>query len=178
MVRIAQKRVSQYLERMDNGSTTTDRGRALEELVCYLFEKMPGITVTTRNRVNVFRSEEIDVAFWNEQSPNGLHFLPNIILIECKNWSTPIGSSEVSWFDTKLRNRGLDFGILVTVSGITGNAEDQSSAHRILATALTDKRRILVITRNEIENFNDTSQVIRLLKEKLCDLCLEQTSFL
>ena len=35
-------------------------------------------------------------------------------LIECKNWTNRVGSAEVNWFDAKLRNRGLTFGILVT----------------------------------------------------------------
>ena len=122
----------------DDGRTTSERGEALEDLVCYLFEKLPGLSVTRRNRLNVFRSEEIDVAFWNDRDPSGLHFLPNIMLVECKNWSAPVSNSEVSWFDTKLRNRGLDFGVLITFSGITGDIVDQSSAHRIVAAALQE----------------------------------------
>lgn len=92
-------------------------------MICYLFGLVPGVAITHRNDMNPFNTEEIDVALWNEQDAGGLHFLPNVILIESKNWSNPVSSIEVNWFDTKLRNRGLDFGILISPHGITGDAD-------------------------------------------------------
>lgn len=50
--------------RADNAENTTEAGRVLEDLVCYLFKTVPGITVSKRNELNEFHSEEIDVAFW------------------------------------------------------------------------------------------------------------------
>jgi hypothetical protein len=51
-----------------------------------------------RDKKNAFRTEEIDVAFWNEQEPDGLKAFDETILTECKNWSKPVGSMEVNWF--------------------------------------------------------------------------------
>jgi hypothetical protein len=167
---ISQATVEAYVEAGANGATTADQGRALEDLICYVFTQVPGISITRRNEMNVLHTEEIDVALWNDGHADGLFFLPNLILVECKNWSNSVGSSEVSWFDTKLRNRGLNFGVLVATNGITGDAEDLTAAHSIVAAALRERRRLVVIRRQELLALTDSGQLVHLIKEKLCDL--------
>ena len=68
-----------------SAGTTAVRGKALEDMIAHLFGVVPGISITHRNEMNAFDTEEIDVALWNEQDATGLHFLPNVILIEAKN---------------------------------------------------------------------------------------------
>jgi hypothetical protein len=118
---IDQVHIERLLHKGREGRTTREKGDALEALICYLFQTIPGITVTRRNERNAFDTEEIDVAFFNEQASGGLPFLPWIILVECKNCLSPVGSEHVSWFDTKMRNRRVEFGILLAANGITGN---------------------------------------------------------
>lgn len=175
MARISRNKIINFLKLADNANTTTEKGRALEELICYIFEKVSGITVTRRNEQNIFRTEEIDIAFWNEKYVRGFYFLPHIILVECKNWNHPVSSIEVSWFNEKLRGRGRDFGILVATNGITGNSNDLSHAHRIIANALVEGRQLIVIRRDEIEALVSTEGLVRLIKEKLCDLAVKGT---
>ena len=176
MGRYSPRRIREHFQLGDNATTTTEKGRALEELIRYVFESVPGIPVTRRDEQNVFLTEEIDIAFWNDKSADGFSFLPNIILVECKNWSRPVGSEEVSYFIDKIRHRGLDLGILVAVNGITGSSEEITAAHYQVAFALHDGIRIIVITREEIEDLSDTEELIRLLKLKLCDLALKGTT--
>lgn len=175
MARISQQRIQQFLTTGDSAPTTVLKGRALEDLICYLFEKIPGISVTRRNTLNQFQSEEIDVAFWNKPHPKGLYFLQNIILVECKNWSRPLGSAEVSWFDTKLRRRAQPFGILVAANGITGNAVDKTAAHDVIRAALAEGRQFVVITRREIEGLTLSSKFVELIQSKLCELAVSGT---
>lgn len=175
MARISQQRIQQFFSIGDNAQTTAQKGRALEDLVCYIFEKIPGITVTKRNTLNQFHSEEIDIAFWNKPNENGLYFLQNIILVECKNWSQPLGSAEVGWFDAKLRRRAQPFGILVAANGITGNAPDKTAAHDVISAALAEGRQFVVITRQEIENLISSSGLVELIQIKLCELAVSGT---
>lgn len=158
-----------------NAATTAEQGRAFEDMLCYLFGRVPGVSITRRNVLNAFETEEIDVALWNEAYRDGLFFLPNIILVECKNWSNRISSIEVNWFAPKLRNRGLDFGILVSPRGITGDPQDVTAAHSIVAAALRERRRFVVVTTNELLGLADTDALALLLKEKLCDLAVKGT---
>ena len=170
MPTINQRTITGFITNGTSSSNTSVVGKALEDLVCYLFDLVPGVAITERNAVNTFASEEIDVALWNDSHADGLPFLPNLILIECKNWSKAVGSSEVNWFDTKLRNRGLDFGILLAANGITGDPQDLTAAHKIVADALKEKRKLVVITTAEVQGLASTADLAILIKTKLCKL--------
>lgn len=172
---IDQATVQAFTDAGDNAPDTTTQGRALEDLICYVFEQVPGIAITRRNQMNVLDTEEVDVAFFNDRVDGGLPFLPDLILVEAKNWSGRVGSNEVSWFDTKVRNRGLPFGILVTTKGITGNTGDLAAAHHTVAMALREQRRLIVITTDEIRTLTHSSELVALIKMKLCDLALRGT---
>lgn len=177
MAILSSRKIIGLLQLTQEGSTTTEQGRSLEDLVCYVFGKVPGITITHRNQLNVFHSEEIDVALWNEKRPRILDFLPNVILVESKKWSRPVGSAEVEWFVSKLRRRGLDFGIIVAVRGITGDAQDRTSAHQIIAQSLGEQRRIVVLTADDLLSLESTDTLVELIKLKLCDLAVTGTLF-
>jgi hypothetical protein len=86
-----------------------------------------------------------------------------------------VGSEEVNWFDAKLRSRGLTFGILVTTLGITGQAADLTAAHAIVAAALREGRRLVVLTTDELLATASTEDLVRLIKRKLCDLAVKGT---
>ena len=175
MAAFSAERIEAMLQEGDGADTRAEQGRALENLICYLFENVPGITITRRNALNVFESEEIDVAFWNDLDPRGLPFLPRIILIECKNWSKAVGSEEVAWFDRKLLDRGLLFGILIAARGITGDPNGRTAAHQIVTQALREQRQLIVFTRNELEVMTDSDELIARIKEKLCELVVTGT---
>jgi hypothetical protein len=158
-------------------ATTNARGRALEDLIAYLFELVPGISVTARNELNAFKAEEIDVAFWNDGDPAGLRMFDHLILVECKNWSKAVGYQELAVFHDKLQSRGRPMGILVAAAGITGGAADLTAAHSVLARALAQGREILVITRSEIEQLTNTDELVRLLKKKRAQLAVSGTIY-
>ena len=152
------------------------RGTLYEDLVCSLFQSVAGITITQRNSFNVRGSQEIDIAFWNDQHPDGFWFLPNVILVECKNWMAPVTSSEVAWFHDKVRKRGLDFGILFAATGVSGDRRSLSDAHDIVARALGDGRRLIVVTSDEIASLSDAPSLVTLMKVKLTRLHATGTS--
>ena len=177
MPALSASKIHTLLENSRIGETTTQRGRALEEALCYIFGRVPGIAITHRDQLNTFQSEEIDVALWNDKRTKAFDFLPNIVLLESKNWSNAVGSAEVAWFDTKLRNRGLDFGILIALNGITGNAGDKTAAHQIIATSLGEQRRLIVITGDDLLSLHTTLDLVTLIKTKLCELAVTGTLF-
>jgi hypothetical protein len=177
MTVIDQNHVEALLAAGDNATTTTGRGRALEELISYLFELIPGITVTARNELNAFMAEEIDIAFWNEGDPAGLRLFDHIILVECKNWSSPAGYPELELFNGKLQRRGRPMGIFVAAAGITGDPSSLTAAHSVLAHALERGREILVMTREEIRKLADTNDLVLLLKRKRAQLAVSGTIF-
>jgi hypothetical protein len=136
------------------------------------------VEIAERNALNAFNAEEVDVALWNARHARGLYFLPHLILVECKNWSNPCGSQEVSYFINRLRQRGCDHGILVAANGVTGVAEDLTRAHFEIATALAAGIRVLVVTTADIDGVRSTGELVTLFKRKLCQLVVSGTNFL
>jgi hypothetical protein len=169
------KKIRKFFRSTDRALTVDDKGKALEDLSCYVFGRVPGLRLSQRNEKNRYETEEIDVAFWNEQDANGLKAFDPILLVECKNWSKPVGSEQVAWFLTKIENRSLDFGILLAANGITGSAEDGKQAHDLVSKALMKKIRMIVITRAEIEALTHTDELVILIKTKLCQLVVSGT---
>ncbi|MFC6039556.1 restriction endonuclease [Paenisporosarcina macmurdoensis] len=177
MTNYSSSRINKYFLDSDNSQLAHEKGKIFEDLSCYIFEKVPGISITMRNAMNTFDTEEIDVALWNNRIRKGLHFLPYIILVECKNWSSAVSSIEVNWFASKLEDRGLDFGILIAANGITGNNDEINRAHFIVARHLAAGRRIIIIKRTEIEQLQNTDQFVLLIQTKLCELAVAGVAF-
>ena len=175
MAKYSRQRIQRLFKLGEDAETTTERGQALEDLVCYLFEKVPGIEIAERNKLNAFQTEEIDIALWNAKKAKGLYFLPHILLVECKNWSSPVGSQEVAYLASRLAVRGCDYGFLVACNGVTGHEQNLTAAHFELSTALAKGLRILVVTRTEIESLQDTDDLVHLVKKKLCQLTVSGT---
>jgi hypothetical protein len=176
MVTIPRSRIKQFLDKSLSNSSSKEKGKALEDLVCYIFEKIPGIEITYRDKLVLFGSEEIDIAIWNNQHPKGFPFLPYTILIECKNWSGSVGNSEVLVFRDKLVNRGLTHGFLIAMNGISGNSDSITKAKYTIATALKDGKHIIVITKDDLAGIRNTGELISLIKYKLCELAVTGTT--
>ena len=177
MLALSSGKIVAVLQTARTGATPFQRGRTFEDFLCYTFGRVQGVAITHREQLNAFQSEEIDVALWNDKRAGAFDFLPNIILLGAKNWSHAVGSTEVAWFDTKLRNRGLDFGIFVALNGITGDAADKTAAHQIIAASLREQRRLVVLTGPDMSTLRTTSALVTLIKTKLCELAVTGTLF-
>ncbi len=161
-----------YWNRVDRAKGTKKKaakGKAFEELVRYLFSGIPGVRITSWNQMNTFATEEIDVACFNVQDPAGLITLPPNFLVECKGCRDPVNSEQVAWFLTKIRHRGLDFGILIAAKGITGVPEHLTAAHFLVAVELAAARSIqmILVTRTENEALNSGEEFAQLILEKV-----------
>ena len=164
--------IKKYLDYRSSGSDHNEQGRKLEDLTSHIFGKIPGVEVISRNQPDKLHGQEIDVLLWNTQARNGLFFLPNIIPIECKNFSKSIEGMILNWFVKKIRNKGLSYGIIVARSGISGDESKETFAYHELANALHDGIRIIVITGQDLEKITDTSQFVEMLRQKLLNLAI------
>jgi len=159
-----------YLNTIDQATTPAQKGTLLEDLVRAMIASIPGVQFSEGRIRNTFNSEEIDLCFWNQGAKTGLAVLPQTLLVECKNWSRPVGAMEVCWFLTKLKRRSLDFGILVAMNGITGDSDDLSEAHEIGAYFLQQGVRLVVLTRTDLEQFTTGRALVKLIQQKLLKL--------
>lgn len=178
MARYSRRKLNEFLQRSNNATTSTEKGRALEDLICYVFEKVPGMSVSFRNETNYAETEEIDIGFWNESfNSKGFYYFPSIVLVECKNWSDPVDTQNVSYFIQKLHNRGRDYGIIVATNGITGSRERNERAYYEISMALSRGLNILILTLEEIRNLDNTQDLVNLFKDKLCELAMTTITY-
>jgi hypothetical protein len=82
---------------------------------------------------------------------------------------------EVNWFLPKIKNRALDFGILIAANGITGSDEDKKLAHDVVSKSLAQGVRMILPTREEIVALTDSDELVRAVKRKLCELTVSGT---
>lgn len=163
-------KIKEMFDTGENAQSKQEKGKILEDLACYLFELIPGIAIVKRNAMNQYDTEEVDVSVWNDKSQDGLHFLNNLFLVECKNWSKSVTSIEVNWFATKVEDRGLDFGILLATNGITKEENEIKRAQSILTGYLRKHIQIIVLTKEDILGLCSTNDMILLIKDKICEL--------
>jgi len=136
--------------------------------------KIPGVRLEDRDFIAAGGSEELDVVFWNDRLPSALHFLPNVLLFECKNWNHPVDSAAVSFFLEKLRARHLEYGFLIAANGITGDENELTAAHNHVNRFFTrDRCGLLIFDRQEIQALQNTTQLIRLIQHKIALLVMK-----
>lgn len=163
--------IQDYLAIVDNPPTAAAKGKAFEDLACYLLDGIPGVTITARNAMNTFATEEIDIACRNENDPAGLGALVDFFLVECKGWRDPVNSEQVAWFLTKIRHRGVRFGILIAANGITGEPEHLSRASFLVSVEMaTFGIKMVIVTREEIEGLASGEEFAELIIQKVCTL--------
>ncbi len=59
---------------------------------------------------------------------------------------------------------------VVAANGITGDAAQLTAANFQIAHALAEGRRILVLSRTDMESLANTDELARMLKRKICEL--------
>ncbi len=173
LVDYSQEEIISFIDAGKNATTSIEKGQALENLVCYILEKIPGVEIHDIDSMNFHLTEEIDIAVWNDQESDGLKSFPIIILVECKNLDGNIPTRDVAYFITKIRNKGLDFGILIASNGITGSQDNSTRAHFEIPLALREGIRVIIINLEEISVLRNTDDLIRLIKQKVCSLYLK-----
>lgn len=159
----------------DKATVRTEKGAALEDAIVRAFCSLPGLKSQRRNRINSAGSCEIDILLYNNRKETGgLPFLPHFLLIECKNWSEPVGSSAVSAFAEKVRRRHLPFGILVAANGVTGTLDERRAAKDVIRQAfLCDERMLVVLTRAELESLHTPEDIEQLMLDKVSDFYVD-----
>lgn len=166
MPEIKKGSISAILAAADAGNTA-QKGEALENVTSSTFCLLPGVGIIHTNAVGADNSCEIDILLYNQRSPYGLPFLPDNIVIECKNWAKPVDAATLRAFTSKLRQFRLDFGIVVASSGITGDVADVTAGQAHLRHEFDrEGLKVLVLTRAELEALTSSEELALMLRRK------------
>ena len=172
MTQVSQVKVQQYLSVIGKSESKQEQGVALEKLMISLLGKIPGITVTKRSEKKKFQDDEVDIVCWNDRHKNGLYFLPNILTIGAFHWLEPVSSAQIKSLLNIIKKRGLSFGVLVAINGLTEDQEERAGARDLILSALSDERQIVILRGSDFEKLRSSNQLVRLFKEKLCELAV------
>lgn len=172
MSTISHTRILQFLSVIRKSSSPDERGLALEELLCSLFKKIPGLSITKRNEDRKFEDRDIEIVFWNEQKSDGFYFLPNIIPFGAHRSLEKLEGEHIKWFINRLKERGLSFGVLIAMKGLVEDEEERSLVRQQISSALNDERQIVILRGKDFEKIESTEQLVTLVKEKLCELAV------
>lgn len=150
-----------------DAGNTAQKGSALEAVVVETFCQLEGVGIIKTNAIDDAGSSEIDILVYNLKHPRGLPFLPDIIMIECKNWEAPVDTKAVRVFASKLQGCRLELGILVAANGVTGDAQARTAAFAYIRSAFDSTGlKILIVTRAELEALRESDDLSFLLRDK------------
>jgi hypothetical protein len=171
------RKIARRLVEGDNTDVTEEIGAALEDVVGWTLCALPGVRILHRDFVNRMGSAELDLFLFNSPRESPIEFLPQFLVVECKNWRVNVNSATVRDFVGKVRSTKQKVGILVAANGVTGDPEEQTRANDVIREAYdAEEIKILVLTRTEIEAFRSEDDVVRLFEEKYGKACLRSTT--
>jgi len=96
--------------------TAQQKGDCLEAIAKLLFEAVPGLELVDTKSVNSTNSIEIDLVFLNNLHRSGFPDLERFLLVECKNWVTPVDAPTIRDFRVKLRRKKRKYGFLLAAN--------------------------------------------------------------
>ena len=134
------------LKTLRNGDLS--KGTKLEEFIACLFHKGFGFEVIAKNLL--VETQELDIVLKNVSKNEFIKSLSSpFIMIECKNWTSPVGVSEARVFESKYRESGkkVDLGIFVAINGVTKPFKTH------LNSLIRDGVNLIVIDDKEIESY-------------------------
>jgi hypothetical protein len=164
-----------HLANVDAAVTNNQKGDQFEELCEYIFNELTGVEIVARD--HLMASEEIDLVLWNAQTEEVLTPFENTILVECKNWSAPVGAPALDNFIAKVRRRGLKTGIFIAANGVTGdfiNGQGNDGAIDIIKTSLGEGIRVIIINRADLDAIQNLDDFRTLIKKRYCGLFIHR----
>ena len=114
----------ELIDKTLTAKNATDKGKYLEELIAKFFAQVNGFEVIERKRT---KTEEIDLVIKNTSDHHLWRLESPLILVECKNWDSPVGKNEYVVFREKLENRRgrATLGFFVSANGFTKTFYDE-----------------------------------------------------
>ena len=160
---------------VDAAVTNNQKGDRFETLCSYILTNLTGVEIQARDAL--MASEEIDLVLWNAQTEEVLKPFENTILVECKNWSAPVGAPSLDSFISKMRRRALKTGMFIAASGVSGdflNGNGNDGSIDIIKTSLAEGIRVIIINRTDLDNITSMDDLRTLIKKRYCGLFIHK----
>jgi len=142
-----------YLVQIPRAKTNLEKGMILEKLINTIFSSVTGLEVIEKRMST--KDEEIDLVIKNSVSGTFWSSLMSpCFFVECKNWKTKVGTSEIRDFEMKIANHRklVKIGFFVSYNGFTKetNAALKRSSREEYHIVLIDKDDIKQLAESKI----------------------------
>jgi hypothetical protein len=142
-------------------------GRNLEVLIQHLFSSIIGLQfMTDRLRTS---SSELDLIYRIPDSNHPLfEAFGHYIIIECKDWSKPIGAAVIRSYVGELQSLSVRGGIIVSREGITGSSSEEFINARLEIAKAYHRHGVTipVLDLNDLKLIDDGFNLITILYKK------------
>jgi len=110
--------IPELIDKVQTEEDSNVKGRLLEELMCKFFECIKDFSIIDRLKTE---TEEIDLVILNKSTEPFWQKESQLILVECKNWSSKCGKNELVIFKEKIKNRRnrSKLGFFISWNGFT-----------------------------------------------------------
>ena len=166
------------IEAVERATTSEEKATSLERLAEFLFGTVPSLRCKYRNLLT--RSSEIDlvVEYDRSRQPRLALFedLGRYALIECKNWSNPVGASTIRDFMGKMKKSKVRLGIVFSRNGITGAYAGTDALLEIHSLFQQDGVYLLVLSLEELRKIRSGEQFCEALDAKADRLRFDATA--
>jgi Type I restriction enzyme R protein N terminus (HSDR_N)/Restriction endonuclease len=164
---LAKGGVVELIANVESAKTNDEKGKALESLAQFLFESVPSLRCKYRNLET--RSSEIDLVIEYDRSKGAIPLFEELgryCLVECKNWSKPVGVSPVRDFMGKLDKCKVKLGIILAKNGVTGVDSGADALREIQSRYDRDGAYVLVFSLEDLKVIQDSAEFCDVLDFK------------
>lgn len=161
-------KMREMLTACKSAKTGATRGSTLEDFVQHVFENAPSVVLVGRDIKDESGSQEVDLIFAHYHFQSNFPLTDVTVIVECKNEKRRTSAAQIRDFGFKLRSRGLNIGILVTMAGLSG--KPGTAGHSAVRDELTTSTSIIVTTAQELGDLTCSSDLSELLTKRLLEL--------
>lgn len=161
-------KLNEMLAACRSANTRATRGATLEDFVQHVFENTPSVTMFGRDIKDESGAQEVDLVFSHYHFQSNFPVVDVTVIVECKNEKRKTSATHIREFGSKLRTRGLNIGILVTMAGLSGSRG--TAGHAAVRDELTAGISIIVVTAKELGSLACSADLAEILTRRLLEL--------
>ncbi|WP_169517192.1 restriction endonuclease [Azohydromonas australica] len=159
------------IEAVECAENNDEKGESLERLAQALISSAPPLACKYVNLQT--RSSEIDIVVEYNNSKDRVPLLDELgrfFLVECKNWSKPVGVAPVRDFMGKLDKCKVRIGVLFSKNGVTGVDSGVDALREIQSRFDRDGVYVLVFSLEDVRHLANGADFLRALDKKADNL--------
>lgn len=155
-----------FIEKAENAKTNHEKKLTYEYLAIFLVGAIDGLTIIGHDQRGT--SEEVDVWVANESADSFWQKMGTPFMIECKNWSDPVGVQEVRNLRAIMDDKNVTLAILISKNGITGDTRHEAVG--VIHNTFRTGKFVVVLDQADLLEIANGIHPATMIKRKMYEL--------